>query len=76
MKISCLIYKTLMRSVIEYACFIGSSFTKADRQALETMQNDALRIVFKVNKMEVNTKKTILCDYERNITDEVTGRNS
>jgi hypothetical protein len=41
------IYKSLVRSVLDYSCFIFSSLNETFKKKLQSIQNNALRIIYK-----------------------------
>jgi hypothetical protein len=46
------IYKSLIRSIIDYSAFLVSFASDSQLERLERIQNEALRIIFKVKKSD------------------------
>ena len=48
------VYHSLIRSVMEYTAFIYPLISETDRASLDAIQNDALRIIWNMDKREGN----------------------
>ncbi len=51
------IYKTMIRSVLDYSLFLFPVFSYSNRETLQRLQNNCLRIIVKKNKMEMNVQE-------------------
>jgi hypothetical protein len=63
------IYKILVRSVIDYSCLIVNNIAKTHIEALERIQNNCLRAIYKINPLDHITneslrEKSSLCTIE------------
>ena len=48
------VYRSLVRSVMEYTAFIYRLISEIDRASLDAIQNDAFRIIWNMDKREGN----------------------
>ena len=52
-------YKVLVRSLLDYSSIISAAYTNDVTKALEVMQNDALRVIFKKSLLDQISSHTL-----------------